>query len=161
MNDLSHSRLINEILLAIDRKDPPLWSLPLIADLESQLDGGAMKWAMNVIESQLYRFTTQQHSSQHHKWISDFRELSVASSDFQEIIYAGRTIWYADGTRDAGQTAIARLYEGLAGKLSGNALGYQKALAMAIQAIVMDENGQPLPIAVEKMIEMYLQARLK
>jgi hypothetical protein len=32
---------------------------------------------------------------------------------------------------------------------------------MAIQAIVMDENGQPLPIAVEKMIEMYLQARLK
>ena len=69
-----------------------------------------------------------------------------------------REIWFRGGSRDATQTAIARLYSALGSLKADKISGYRREVAMALAVGASDSDGRPNPDKLSHLIESFLVA---
>src|SRR5262245_37331469 len=129
-----------EMLVAIDRKDPPMWPLFLARSLERRAPGKSIKWAAAFLRLQLRAAENDLIARRRHEWLAELERLISEPLTLEELARRSREIWYTEG-RDAVQAAISRLYEVLAGLLNDNQAGCCKAVAWAVLAVASPEDG--------------------
>ncbi len=155
MNEPIISRPIAEMLLAIERKAPYLWPMPIIDALEVECGGKALEFVSAFVDSQLCRFGCSETVSKRKQWLANLRARRAARASPQEIIRLSRDIWYYELCRDKAQTAISRLYEALSYFLGNHQIAYRRTLAVAIIIVASDESAEPSLTVLEKIIDLY------
>lgn len=149
---------VSEMMLAVERQDL-WWPLPVIDDLESINTGNALNWACAFITSQIPECDNHDANRKRVAWLAEIRTLPQTRPSLEDLARRSREVWYDGGTRDRIQTAIARLFEAVAGLIYGNHPGYCRAVAMAIRAAGGADVGQPSLAVLEQIIKVYLSER--
>jgi len=144
--------LVNEALAAMDRDENSLWSLPLVVALESQSEGKALDWSCAVMSESLRSNVSTATANQN--WLSELLELKRSRPTSEDLVQRSREIWYHENRRDDVQTAIAKLYEGLAALWNQDAAGYRNCIAIAI-SVATSSNADTAQRAIELFREYY------